>query len=956
MPDIFDQYAHARPEANPVIYAYELEGVASHEGYLKVGYTTRKAEVRVAETMHTSAVPYRIVLVEPAVRPDGTCFTDREVHAILRRRRFPQLNAGEDRNEWYRCTAGDVKAAIAELQTGIRLEGQRTKTFRMRPEQEEAVAVTRAYFRREERDAPHRRPKFLWNAKMRFGKTFAAYQLAKSMGLTKILVLTFKPVVEDAWEEDLATHVDFKGWQFYSRKTELDGTLRQGDIDMDRPVVCFGSFQDFLGTNAGGGIKVKNEWVHATDWDLVIFDEYHFGAWRENAKKLFEKQDEDLYDTLDIEKYKSDEADNAVNESFLEITTRYYLYLSGTPFRALNSGEFIEEQIFNWTYSSEQNAKENWKGPGPNPYAALPKMILMTYRIPDSIRQIAYNEQYNEFDLNEFFAAEVKPGQPVKTAQFKHKDYVQKWLDLIRGSYMPTTVDNLKLGQGQRPVMPYSDSRLLSVLGHTFWFLPNVASCHAMANLLGEAQNTFFAGYTVNVCAGASAGVGLDALAPVKNSMKDPLHSKTITLSCGKLTTGVTIKPWTGILMLRNLSSPETYFQAAFRVQSPWEVTGETGRTEIIKEECYIFDFALDRALRQIADYSCRLSIHEGNQEKKVGEFINFLPVLAYDGAIMKPVSATEILDIAYAGTSATLLARRWESALLVNVDNGTLQRLVENPGALDAIMKIEGFRNLNRDIQMIINRSEAVQKAKKEGTDGLTKEEKKELSDAEKEYKSRRKAIQEKLKKFAARIPVFMYLTDYREQSLKDVITQFEPGLFQKVTGLTVQDFELLVSVGVFNDSLMNEAIYKFKRYEDASLEYAGIRLHRETEDVGLFSTVISREDYENMEKQQTNSTVAPASTVAVSTRPAPKRSGPGKARPAPERLEEAPAGEEDFPREEQTIIQVHDGLMVEHQKFGVGFVVGEPSSTVTVRFQDGGEKRFVFPEVFSKGIIWKK
>ena len=285
---------------------------------------------------------------------------------------------------------------------------------------------------------------------------------------------------------------------------------------------------------------------------------------------------------------------------------------------------------------------------------------------------------------------------------------------------------------------------------------------------------------------------------------------------------------------------------------------------EIIKQECYIFDFALDRALRQIADYSCRLSIHEGNQEKKVAEFIHFLPVLAYDGAIMKPVSATEILDIAYAGTSATLLARRWESALLVNVDNGTLQRLLDNPGALDAIMKIEGFRNLNQDIQTIINRSEIVQKAKKEGTESLSKEQKKDLSDAEKEYKSKRKEIQEKLKKFAARIPVFMYLTDYREQSLKDVITQFEPGLFQKVTGLTVNDFELLVSVGVFNDSLMNEAIYKFKRYEDASLEYTGIRMHHEAEDVGLFSTVISREDYDNMEKQQAASAVAPTPKIA--------------------------------------------------------------------------------------------
>jgi hypothetical protein len=328
------------------------------------------------------------------------------------------------------------------------------------------------------------------------------------------------------------------------------------------------------------------------------------------------------------------------------------------------------------------------------------------------------------------------------------------------------------------------------------------------------------------------------------------LESKTITLSCGKLTTGVSVKPWTGIFMLRNSSSPETYFQAAFRVQTPWVVKNPDSKSpnkeEILKEECYVFDFAPDRALRQIADYSCRLNVNESNPEAKVAEFINFLPVLAYDGSSMKQVDAAGILDMAMSGTTATLLARRWESALLVNVDNNTLARLMANEEAMKALMNIEGFRNLNQDIETIINKSEAVKKAKKEANDrDLTKKEKKELSDEEKEYKSLRKQIQDKLIKFATRVPVFMYLTDYRERSLKDVITQLEPGLFKKVTGLTVKDFELLVSLGVFNSALMNDAVYKFKRYEDASLEYIGINRH-EGEDIGLFDTVLSRKDYE--------------------------------------------------------------------------------------------------------------
>lgn len=273
----------------------------------------------------------------------------------------------------------------------------------------------------------------------------------------------------------------------------------------------------------------------------------------------------------------------------------------------------------------------------------------------------------------------------------------------------------MKLGQNAKPVMPYSDARMLSVLNHTLWFLPNVASCYAMANLLAEKQNVFYHDYTVNVCAGTAAGVGLAALKPVRESMDPPLETKTITLSCGKLTTGVTIKPWTGIFMLRNLSSPETYFQAAFRVQSPWTVKKEDGTEEIMKENCYIFDFALDRALRQISDYSCRLNISESNPEKKVADFIHFLPVLAFDGSTMTAVSASDILDITMAGTSATLLARRWESALLVNVDNETLQRLLDNDDAMKAIMNIEGFRSLNKDIETIINKSNAVKKTKAE-------------------------------------------------------------------------------------------------------------------------------------------------------------------------------------------------------------------------------------------------
>ena len=267
-----------------------------------------------------------------------------------------------------------------------------------------------------------------------------------------------------------------------------------------------------------------------------------------------------------------------------------------------------------------------------------------------------------------------------------------------------------------------------------------------------------------------------------------------------------------------------------------------------------MFDFALDRSLKQIADYSCRLNINESNPEKKVAEFISFLPVIAYDGSTMRQINASEVLDIAMAGTSSTLLAKRWESALLVNVDNETLARLMQNPAAMEALMKIEGFRSLNEDIKTIINKSEAVKKARKENVDKLTTAEKKELCEEEKDYKSKRKQIQEKLIKFATRIPIFMYLSDYRECCLKDVITQLEPKLFKKVTGLDTNDFELLASLGLFNDALMNDAVYKFKRYEDSSLTYTGIDRY-EDEDKGGWDTVISSEDYQRLFAMQQES-----------------------------------------------------------------------------------------------------
>ena len=834
-----------KPKARPRIYAYSIADKA-HAGLLKIGQTTRDVKKRVAEQLKTAAIQnYTIVLDESAERNDGTIFSDHAVRAALAKKGYENTSL-----EWMRCTVKDVKSILIELSTGKKLSGTRHETFAMRAEQRVAVNKTHDYFHSIWKEDMNAVPRFLWNAKMRFGKTFTSYQLAKKLGAKRVLVVTFKPAVEDAWKTDLESHADFDGWQYLSKSSGGDPT----QIDRKKPVVYFGSFQDLLGRDDAGNIKVKNEWLHEVNWDLVVFDEYHFGAWRDTAKELFEGEDEvvakketKLEYAPGLETVNEDLGELSTKETeFLPITTKAYLYLSGTPFKALSSGEFIEEQIFNWTYTDEQRAKEAFATQYPslwNPYGALPQMRLLTYQMPEELVAIASAGEFDEFDLNAFFEASGAGA----SAQFKHKSDVQKWLDIIRGGYAPRTAEHLKTGT--RPPFPYSDVRLLPYLQHSFWFLPDVAACRAMANLLAEKHNVFWRDYTVIVAAGADAGIGLEALPPVRQAIGSGFDTKTITLSCGKLTTGVTVSQWASMLMLRNLKSPETYFQAAFRVQSPWSIKNPNGdnpnEEEILKPVCFVFDFAPTRALRQLSEYGIGLSPNDPNPENAVRDLVSFLPVLAYNGSNMFQIDAGDILDMAMAGTSATLLARKWQSAMLVNVDNNTLRRILDNPEAMAAVERIEGWRTLGDNIlETIINKSDTVKELKNKAKENdLSKKEQKQLSDEEKEFKSKRKLVQEKLIKIATRIPAFMYLTDFRENTLQDVITKIEPDLFEKVTGLTVKDFQLLVRLRVFNTEQMNQAVFAFRRYEDASLSYTGIDSHEGLTHYGLYDTVVAKE-----------------------------------------------------------------------------------------------------------------
>jgi hypothetical protein len=914
----------SKVDETPTIYAYTLPDVPKYTGLLKVGYTSRPGTIRIKEQGHELYLDKEILLRRSSMRPDGTYFTDKGlggVHYYLRKNRIPNPFG-----EWFRCNVKDVEKAIHAAMERRDSMTDRIYDFGMRPEQERAVKKTSDYLTAFKKDPSNRGliPHYLWNAKMRFGKTFTTYQLALKMGWTKVLVLTFKPAVKTAWEEDLNTHKDFEGWQFCQKQEDREFN----NVNERKPFVCFASFQDVLGKNAMGGIKATNEWIQTIDWDCIVLDEYHYGAWGKNAKNFYDKKDPALKRAEEVGEIIKEDADNVrelesrelYDEGLMPLRTGAFLYLSGTPFRAISTGEFIEDQIYNWTYSDEQAAKEAWKGED-NPYAQLPKMVMLTYQIPESISEIASQGEFDEFDLNEFFRAEDD--------YFIHEEYVQKWLDLIRGLYTENIITELKQGK-EKPPMPFSDSRLLSYLQHTYWFLPSVAACKAMAKLLRKRANRFFDDYEIIVAAGNEAGMGAKAVAPVYNAMGDPQQTKTITLSCGKLSTGVTVKPWTGIMMLRNTTSPETYFQAAFRVQSPWTTKDEEGNEVILKPLCYVFDFAPNRALRQVEEYSCQLNVEESNPEKKVAEFIKFLPILAYDGSSMKEIDAAGVLDMAMSGTTATLLARRWESAVLVNVDNATLQRLLNNPEAMKALMSIEGFRSLNADIETIINKSEHVKQTKKtKDPSEMTPKEKNELTEEEKEYKSKRKEIQEKLIKFATRIPVFMYLTDFREYSLMDVIRQLEPELFRKVTGLTLKDFDLLVSLGVFNRDLMNDAVYKFKRYEDSSLEYTGINTHTGTT-IGGWDTVMDTAALKEEPVEETRETNKIEDDISEATT-----------------TDEVEDIQKEAPWERLKV-----GDKVIHKSFGSGQIVSLDDKYIFVKFKDR-ESKFIFPNAFEKEYL---
>lgn len=810
-------------------------------GRFKVGFTGRPDPwVRIKEqtgTVYPGGEGIVIYLDEAAVRNDGTTFEDHAVFKVLDR-------AGIQRaSEVVEATLPEIRAALAAVRAGRAYDPARTDDFCLRPEQREAVDTTAKYF--EEHLGDTIPPRFLWNAKMRFGKTFTTYQLAKRMQWKRVLVLTYKPAVRSAWHDDLVSHVDFADWAFADRENPCDpGTP-------DR-VVWFASFQDLLGTTAKGAVKDHNVDLHLIDWDCIVLDEYHFGAWQGAAKEVCSPasnsattdlhEDENAADTagevtdmavsgtprLYAATPEVDSIEHDVTSEDLRLSARSYLYLSGTPFRALTEGEFNENAIFNWTYPDEQAEKAKWaadptKNPERNPYSELPQMQMFTYALSEITDAEASSRADGFFDLSGYFAAK-KVGSEY---QFIDEARVREFLDLLRGR-MPQSAA-AKLLSNFKPPFPFSDPQFTTAVEHTVWFMPNVASAQAMKAML--LSRPYFRDFLVHVAAGNAARMGAEAKKPVDAMLAKAakLGKQTITLTVAKLMTGVTVPQWGAMLILRSLKAPESYFQAAFRVQSPWVVKNDDGTRTIKKDTCYVFDFDPNRALSLVYQYGTKLASGSTTTapSEVIHELIEHLPIFAFDGGRMDAVDVDAVMDWGTAGAGAAMLAKRWGSPRLIDLSEDVLTKLLANGELVDRLEQMEDFRNLRQDADQVIALSKKSRSGKKAQPQGAEADpEDAEVAAAKKAKREQVKQLRDKLLKFAQAVPVFMYLTDFREEALAHVIASIDTQLFERVTGLTLADFHLLSEVGVFNKAHMDEAIWQFRLFERASLDYLGTDL----------------------------------------------------------------------------------------------------------------------------------
>lgn len=623
----------------PMIYAYTHPDFPPHRGWTKIGYTEKQSvNDRIKQQHHTADIPWRLLWADNAMYKDGSgeYFTDRDFHAYL------ETEAGAERKqgtEWFHLdgeTSEKYFNRFARRQSADP-ESERL-TYALRREQEEAVGMTKAYFDKGGK-------KFLWNAKPRFGKTLSTYDLIMRMGFQKVLIVTNRPSIANSWAEDFNKFIGWRGELCFVSDTDSlrgkPGVLSRDEYvgslfapGKDCGMVAFESLQGLKGSIYFGGHFDKLKWIRDTEFDLLIVDESQEGV-----------------DTIKTER------------AFDNIARRHTLYLSGTPFKQLASEQFAAEEIYNWSYADEQEAKQNWDGEDSNPYETLPKLEMYTYQLSPMIRErIEKGLDLSDddgtvdytFDLNEFF-------QTNEAGRFVHEAEIRKFLRSL------STAEKY----------PFSTPELRAELKHTMWFLNRVQSARALAKLLAE--DPVFGDYEVILAAGDGKLNPEDEAKKAFDRVKKAIASyeKTITLTVGQLTVGITIPEWSGVLMLCNMQSPSSYMQAAFRAQNPCVLT--SGGKRYRKETAYVFDFDPARTLIIFDEFAnnliSRTASGRGTQEERkenIMRLLNFFPVLGEDDeGKMVELDAAQVLTIPRKLKSAEVVRHGFMSNFLFsNISN----------------------------------------------------------------------------------------------------------------------------------------------------------------------------------------------------------------------------------------------------------------------------------------------
>ena len=622
-----------------MMYAYRTPEIARHDGWLKIGDTEQGVHKRIKQQTHTADVRFELEWKDIAMfRDDCSFFRDHDFHDFLTEYKGIERN---DHTEWFRIDGQELRRCFEEFVCHDYQQRGLHHSYKLRREQQDAVDMTLAYLEKTGGEG-----KFLWNAKPRFGKTLTTYDLIKQMKARNVLIVTNRPSIANSWYDDYEKYLAGQsGYRFVSDNESLRD--RQGVMTRDMFLkwlpnrdenfagqICFESLQGLKGSVYFGGNYNKLKWIKELKWDLLIVDESHEGV-----------------DTM------------RTDRAFNNIQRKFTLYLSGTPFKAISSGEFSDRQIFNWSYADEQEAKENWTDDDHNPYQDLPRLNLFTFRMSDIVRErvkqgIDLDEEGTidyTFDLNEFFKTK-------EDGKFEHEADVRKFLKAL------TT----------QTKFPFSTEELRKEMAHTFWLFNRVDSVKAMAKLLKE-PGSGFEDYEVVLAAGDGKLDDNDETVKAYNKVKDAIknHDRTITLSVGQLTTGVTIPEWSGVLMLSNMQSAQLYMQAAFRAQNPYEYS-EGGKI-VRKDNAYVFDFDPARTLILYDEFANNLkkSTAGGNgttdeRKQNIRQLLNFFPVIAEDeDGRMTQIDERQVLSIPRKIKSEEVVRRGFMSNLLFrNITN----------------------------------------------------------------------------------------------------------------------------------------------------------------------------------------------------------------------------------------------------------------------------------------------